>query len=630
MSPYYSSGSYTSESREVAVSETWDAWGNPQASSNVEIVNGAIQLAEEPSQVGIPNSAIAHYDAQSLSLTDGDTVSTWPDETTNGYDLSGASPVYQTGNINGNPAVRFDGNTGPLMSDISDVTQPNTILLVLSAEDVSSVLVALDGNPNADSATQHDLQVNGSDWRLQGDLSGGSRTNDHTLLTCIFDGVNSVIRQDGQQVASGTIASETLAAINLGSRSDGNNAVTGDYGEVLVCDTRLSSTVIDEQEQRMSGRWGLGNFSGVVLSSTTIDDTTPADGVGVADMTGDGNLDVVIGAAHDGGVYWYEQNTPTDWTRHTIATGYNEVEGIGVIDVDGDGNNEVFIADQGAGIIDIAKPDTNDATGSWSTATVVSSAPMCNHTRHFDLDGDGTPEFVFGYEGTTTGEGGLEWLEYTGGGVLTASNWTRHVIAQEAGTWGISRSRSDVSGDGHAEDIVFTVWSERVSGADGGVYTAEFPSSGDPTDSWTVTRLTTTSSIHVDTGDFTGDGTPTDIVVSYSYDVSGRGIDILEDDGSWTRSEVTASGPYYNVRAATYSGGADDLIAVTRDSSADGTLQYWMTDSGISGYGINESQSLYKEVETLPFADIDGDGEDEFVTVSEEQWIEYWDVEVGS
>lgn len=45
-----------------------------------------------------------------IGYADGDTISTWPDQSGNGYDLTaGTAPTYKVNQLNGRPIVRFDG-----------------------------------------------------------------------------------------------------------------------------------------------------------------------------------------------------------------------------------------------------------------------------------------------------------------------------------------------------------------------------------------------------------------------------------------------------------------------------------------------------------------------------------------
>lgn len=103
VTPYQSEGTYTSESREVAVSETWDTWANPQSMDGVEIVSGSIQLAE---MTGPPDPGDLHsrYD---FSEEDGSLPVT--DQSGNGNDLGDGGYTSVNATINGNQAGEFDG-----------------------------------------------------------------------------------------------------------------------------------------------------------------------------------------------------------------------------------------------------------------------------------------------------------------------------------------------------------------------------------------------------------------------------------------------------------------------------------------------------------------------------------------
>ena len=77
----------------------------------------------------IPDNTVARYDASQLSLSDGDTVSVWPDEQgDNDLDIQTGSPTYVESGINGNPAIAFNGDG--LEGTGLSVTQPNTTYVV--------------------------------------------------------------------------------------------------------------------------------------------------------------------------------------------------------------------------------------------------------------------------------------------------------------------------------------------------------------------------------------------------------------------------------------------------------------------------------------------------------------------
>ena len=108
---YEESGSLVTDKREIATGETWESqsdWEAYQSINNVEIENGIISLSTfEPSL--IPDSGLQHdYDATALTLNDGDSVDTLPDNQ-GSNDLSG-SGTFDADGINGQPAVFYDGS----------------------------------------------------------------------------------------------------------------------------------------------------------------------------------------------------------------------------------------------------------------------------------------------------------------------------------------------------------------------------------------------------------------------------------------------------------------------------------------------------------------------------------------
>lgn len=406
----------------------------------------------------------------------------------------------------------------------------------------------------------------------------------------------------------------------LGIAAD--NRPEGQFGflEVDIGAIRWHDEAISGQTISDYGGSGNENSGSVTLTSTSID-TTAADGSQTIDMTDSGSQDILVGTDEDGEAVWYENDS--NWTQNTIATGFGNIEGIDAADVDDDGDIEVFILDQDNGNLHVAKQDSSDPTGSWSTELLDESAPNLVHTLVMDVTGDGSPtDLVYSYEGTSNGNGGIYWQEYTGGSVLDSSNWSKHEIVQEEGGWGIARQPVDLSGDGNATDIVFGARTQRNSGASGGVWWAERPS--DPTDPWTQHTIDTTdSALHVDVGDFSGDGNATDVLVGRFDD--GTGVYWYDESDSWSQNTVTNQDTWWNVRAYPRSGSADDLILIERSGGTEGELQYWIEDGG--DYSLEIAENLYKEVERLPLADLDGDGNDEFVTVSETGAVEYWEVD---
>ena len=174
----------------------------------------------------IPDNTVAHYDASQLSLDDGDTVSVWPDEQgDNDLDTQTGSPTYVESGINGRPAIAFNGDG--LEGTGFSVTQPNTTYVVFEYRSGWGDGQVLSGVSERQITAWADTNTN--NWRnYAGPGSSIEGSNDIGIqqMTAVFDGANSIIREDGVETAVGDAEYNDLGGLSVGydSLTDGNYA----------------------------------------------------------------------------------------------------------------------------------------------------------------------------------------------------------------------------------------------------------------------------------------------------------------------------------------------------------------------------------------------------------------------
>ena len=246
-------------------------------------LSGRVHGRARVSGVSIPDPFI-WLAADYLSLEDDDPVILWPDKSPNGLDAGAAMvpPTFKTGvSPSGKPVVRFMG-MNPLQTPLFPaINQPNTIFIAWDSNGAGRVL---DGE---NDASRHIIDTSSTSVRT---FAGAFLTytrpvNFPRILihTAVFDGPDSLIREDGVLRAAGNAGALATTMLTIGAHHNlGQNAFSGDIAEMIVYDRALSISEIEQVESYLYRKYFTVPLSGDVAGESeltgSIPDTVPLAG----------------------------------------------------------------------------------------------------------------------------------------------------------------------------------------------------------------------------------------------------------------------------------------------------------------------------------------------------------------
>ena len=208
--------------------------------------------------VAIPDSVVAHYDAQAETTTG--PISSITDRS-NSFDLSGSCVVISDG-INGYQSYRFDGSETMSNSSLQALTEPFGIVAVVQQQagaESNDFYFDSDGNVQ-DFAVQDDNNEEFHFYRdtdQQQAIGGTVSTNPEVMVATAPASGDVFLELSGTtQIDDSTGGTTGFDGFTMAGRADDELPLEVDYGEVTILNDFASQDVEDEK-QRMADKWDI-------------------------------------------------------------------------------------------------------------------------------------------------------------------------------------------------------------------------------------------------------------------------------------------------------------------------------------------------------------------------------------
>ena len=313
-------------------------------------------------------------------------------------------------------------------------------------------------------------------------------------------------------------------------------------------------------------------------------------GVQVADVNGDGLPDILYGAIDSGGTHygayintgngWVSSST---WDPPVAFSNYGGDNGVRIADVNGDGLPDILYGYEDSSGVAHYGAWINTGSGwvsssTWDPPAVFSDNGSDTGLRIADVNGDGLPDLIYGYENSSYIPSYAAWIN-TGSGWASDSAWDPPQAFSYAGS-DTGLRIADVNGDG-LPDLIYGY--ENISYVPS--YAAYINTGNGWVSSSTWDPPTAFSYNGSDTGlrigDVNGDGLP-DLMYSY-LDSSqvGHYAGYLNTGGGWVSSSTMEPPQIFS------NDGYDYGLRPT-DVNGDGSLDMlwgYLDTNGVSHYG---------------------------------------------
>ena len=314
--------------------------------------------------------------------------------------------------------------------------------------------------------------------------------------------------------------------------------------DVIFCDDSSDTIAWYENDGNNHPSWTLWYVS-------NNGDADGVEDIHIADIDGDGDLDIVSANRNDNTIAWYKNTDSKNngWEEEIIATNASAASGVYVADIDGDGDLDIVSTSKNDNKIAWYKNDGNSAPG-WTTVDITTSAFGAEDVYVADVDGDGDLDIVSAE--SSMGHNTIAWYENDG---AVNPTWSATNIATNAeGAKDVHVA--DVDGDGDLDIVSASTSDNKIT---------FYENDGNATPSWSGVDIDTNANgpFDIEIADLDGDGDLDIISTTYNdnkiawyrndcngndpliFDLDGDGIELLGLDADVT-FDVDADGELEN------------------------------------------------------------------------------------
>ena len=212
-------------------------------------------------------------------VSNGGTVSSWSDQSGNGYDatqsITGDQALYETNVLNGKPVLRFNGTSDwySMASGLTFALNSYTSFIVHTPQSSTAYgMIMASNNGNSDYEM---LDMNYPSHGLLGTYMAGpgnvggsySFSAGTSYISSFVSSSTGIPYTDGVAQTSGTTATQTVGNLHLGTYTGGNYLWNGDMAEIIIFNTALSGVNRQIIEEYLSAKYDIAiTYAGPAIS----------------------------------------------------------------------------------------------------------------------------------------------------------------------------------------------------------------------------------------------------------------------------------------------------------------------------------------------------------------------------